>query len=174
MAGNPRTMWSGPAVPWSLSEAVERFLVALVVAVAAVVVARVVDARRPAPPTQSGVRSGWAPPGQLDRADFDGPARPWLVAVFTSATCESCKETTAKARVLGSDQVSFQEISWQDDRQLHDRYDVEVVPCTLIADSEGVVHAAFVGAPSATDLWAALAEARSPGVSPEPGIGRDL
>jgi len=27
---------------------------------------------------------------------------------------------------------------------------------------------------SATDLWAAVAEARNPGSSPEPGLGRDL
>jgi hypothetical protein len=152
---------------------VERFVVAAVLAVVAVVVARLVDRRRPEAPTQSGVRAGWAPPGQLDRADFDGPERPWLVAVFTSATCESCKETTAKAAVLASGEVAVQEISWQDRKDLHDRYDVEVVPCTVMADSEGVVHRAFVGAPSATDLWAALAEARSPGSSPEPGLGTD-
>jgi len=152
---------------------VERFVVAAVLAVVAVVAAQVVQRRRPEPPTQSGVRAGWAPPGQLDRADFDGPGRPWLVAVFTSATCASCKETTAKAAVLASGEVTVQEVSWQDRKDLHDRYDVEVVPCTVMADAEGVVHRAFVGAPSATDLWAALAEARSPGSSPEPELGRD-
>ena len=149
-------------------------MVAAVLAVVAVVASVLLQRRRPAPPTQSGVRAGWAPPGQLDRADFDGPARPWLVAVFTSATCESCKEAMAKASVLASGEVSVQEIAWQDRKELHDRYDVEVVPCTVMADAEGVVHAAFVGAPTATDLWAALAEARSPGASPEPDLGRDL
>jgi len=152
----------------------DRFAVAAVLAVAAVVVARLVERRRPAPPAQSGVRAGWAPPGQLDRDDFEGPARPWLVAVFTSATCGSCKEATAKAAVLASPEVAFQEIPWQERKDLHDRYDIEVVPTTVVADGEGVVHAAFVGAPTATDLWAALAEARSPGTSPEPGLGRDL
>jgi len=29
-----------------------------------------------------------------------------------------------------------------------------------------------VGVPSATDLWAALAEARAPGTSPEPDLGK--
>lgn len=152
----------------------ERFVVAAVVGLVAVVVAFVVERRRPDAPTQSGVRAGWAPPGQLDRADFDGPQRPWLVTVFTSATCESCQDATAKARVLASGEVSFQEVPWQDRKDLHDRYDIEVVPTTVIADADGVVHAAFVGVPSATDLWAALAEARSPGASPEPGLGRDL
>lgn len=152
----------------------ERFAIAAVLAVAAVVVARLLERRRPEPPTQSGVRAGWAPPGQLDRADFEGPDRPWLVTVFTSATCESCKEATAKAVVLASAEVAFQEVAWQERKDLHDRYDIEVVPTTVMADAEGVVHAAFVGAPSATDLWAALAEARSPGASPEPGLGKDL
>lgn len=151
----------------------ERFVVAAVLAALAVAVARLVERRRPAPPTQSGVRAGWAPPGQLDRDDFDEPARPWLVAVFTSATCDSCREATAKASVLASREVAFQEIPWQARSDLHDRYDIEVVPTTVMADAEGVVHAAFVGAPTATDLWAALAEARAPGSSPEPGLGRD-
>lgn len=151
----------------------ERLAVAVVLALVAVVVARVLERRRPAPPTQSGVRAGWAPPGQLDRDDFAGPDRPWLVVVFTSATCASCAEATAKAVVLASAEVAYQEVSWQDGKDLHDRYDIEVVPTTVMADTDGVVHAAFVGAPSATDLWAALAEARTPGSSPEPGLGRD-
>lgn len=150
----------------------ERLAVAAVLVVLAVVAARLIERRRPAPPTQSGVRAGWSPPAQLDRADFDGADRPWLVAVFTSATCESCRDTTAKARVLASGQVAFQDIPWQERKDLHDRYGVEVVPLTLVAGPDGVVRASFVGAPSATDLWAALAEARHPGASPEPDLGR--
>ena len=150
----------------------ERLAVAAVLVVLAVVAARLIERRRPAPPTQSGVRAGWSPPAQLDRADFDGTDRPWLVAVFTSATCESCRDTTAKARVLASGQVAFQDIPWQERKDLHDRYGVEVVPLTLVTGPDGVVRASFVGAPSATDLWAALAEARHPGASPEPDLGR--
>jgi hypothetical protein len=33
------------------------------------------------------------------------------------------------------------------------------------------VRAAFVGAVTATDLWAAVAECRRPGTSPEPELG---
>ena len=151
----------------------ERLAVAAVLIVVAVVVARLLERRRPAPPTQSGVRAGWTPPAQLDRSDFAGGDRPWLVAVFTSATCESCKATTAKASVLESPQVAYQDIPWQDRKDLHDRYGIEVVPLTLLVDPDGVVQASFVGEPTATDLWAALAEARAPGSSPEPGLGRD-
>lgn len=150
-----------------------RVILAVALAAVAVVVAKVLERRRPAPPTQSGVRAGWAPPEQLDRADFEAADRPWLVVVFTSATCDSCKDATAKAAVLASPQVGYQEVSWQDRKDLHERYGVEVVPCTLLVDAEGVVQGSFVGAYSATDLWAAMAEVRAPGSSPEPGLGRD-
>jgi hypothetical protein len=35
------------------------------------------------------------------------------------------------------------------------------------------VRAGFAGPVTATDLWAAVAEARQPGSSPEPQLGRD-
>lgn len=150
----------------------DRLIVAAVLVVLAVVVARLLERRRPAAPTQSGLRAEWTPPAQLDRDDFEGADRPWLVAVFTSATCDSCKATTAKACVLESPQVAFQDIPWQERKDLHERYGVEVAPLTLLVDDEGVVRASFVGEPTATDLWAALAEARHPGSSPEPDLGR--
>ena len=150
----------------------ERLVVAAVLIVVAVVVARLLERRRPAAPTQSGLRAGWTPPAQLDRHDFAGADRPWLVAVFTSETCDSCKATTAKARVLESPQVAFHDIPWQERKDLHERYGVEVAPLTLLADEQGVVTASFVGEPTATDLWAALAEARDPGSGPEPDLGR--
>ncbi len=147
----------------------ERLAIAAVLVVVAVVVSRLLQGRRPAPPTQP----RWEPPAQLDRADFDDAAKPWLVVVFTSATCESCRDATEKAKVLASSDVGFQDVSWQDRKDVHDRYSVEVVPTTVMADADGVVRASFVGFVTATDLWAALAEARSPGASPEPGLGRD-
>ena len=132
-------------------------LAALLVAVAAGVAAVLRRRTATAPPTQP----RWAVPTQIDRADFDDPARPWLVVVFTSATCESCTEATAKAAVLASAEVAVQDVAYQDRRALHQRYGVEAVPTILVADADGVVEASFVGVPSATDLWAALAEARA-------------
>lgn len=135
----------------------------------AVVVAVVVERRRPtAAPTQP---RRWTVPTQLDRADFAGVGVPWLVAVFTSATCDSCERVVPKVRVLASDSVAVDEVPWQSRKDLHDRYGVEVVPLTVVAGEDGVVRASFVGEPSATDLWAAVAEAREPGSSPEPGLG---
>ena len=58
-----------------------------------------------------------------------------------------------------------------DDRALHRRYDVQAIPMILVADAEGVVRRAFVGAPTPADLHEAVRAVRSPGSVPEPGPG---
>jgi len=143
---------------------VDRLLLAAALVAASAAVAAGLRRRRPAPPTQPRREV----PAQLDRADFERPEAPWLVVVFTSATCASCVEAVAKAAVLASPQVACQDVAWQDRRDLHDRYGVEVVPLTVVADAEGVVRASFVGRATATDLWAALAAARTEGRAPPP------
>ncbi|HNJ98833.1 MAG TPA: hypothetical protein PLV13_11945, partial [Ilumatobacteraceae bacterium] len=42
-------------------------------------------------------------PSQLDRADF-APDMPWVVAVFSSASCSTCADVKRKAAVLESPQ----------------------------------------------------------------------
>jgi hypothetical protein len=148
---------------------VERVVVALVLVAVAVAVALVLERRRtPAPPTQP---QRYEVPTQLDRADFDGSDRPWLVAVFTSSTCDSCAKVVPKARVLESDDVAVMEVPYQSRKDLHTRYAIDVVPLLVVADADGVVQASFIGNASATDVWAAVAEAREPGTSPEPDLG---
>ena len=143
-------------------------MVALVLIAIAAVVAVVLERRKPEPPTQP---RAYEVPTQLDRDDFDGADHPWLVAVFTSETCDSCAKVVPKARVLESAEVAVTEVAYQSRKDLHRRYAVDVVPLLVVADPEGVVQASFIGNMSATDLWAAVAEARSPGSSPEPGLG---
>jgi hypothetical protein len=145
----------------------ERALVFSALAVVALAAALILRRRRPEPPTQS----RWQVPVQLDRRDFDGGERPWLVVVFTSATCDSCAKVTEKAAVLASNEVAYQEVAYQSHKDLHQRYAVDVVPMLLVAGPDGVVRASFVGTPTATDLWAAVAEAREPGTTPEPDLG---
>ncbi|MBA3654386.1 MAG: hypothetical protein H0W70_09355 [Actinobacteria bacterium] len=145
----------------------ERLVLALVLIVAAAAVAAWLRRQRPEPPTQS----HYQVPTQLDRDDFDDGDRPWLVVVFSSTTCATCAEAVAKAEVAACGDVAVQDVSYQARADLHRRYAIEAAPTTVVADRDGVVHAAFVGAPSATDLWAAIAEARAPGSSPEPGLG---
>lgn len=131
-------------------------MLALAGVAVATVIAILVERRKPAAPTQP----SWTVPAQLDRDDFDGPTSPWLLAVFTSATCDSCAAAVAKANVVASDDVAVQEVEVAARKDLHDRYGIEAVPLILLADASGVVRTSFAGPPSATDLWAAVAEAR--------------
>lgn len=149
-----------------------QLLIALLLVAAAGGVAALIR-RREVPDPPSTPRS-YAAPAQLDRADFDRPDAPWLVVVFSSATCQTCALVLDKARVVASREVAVQDAEFTVSRQLHERYRIDAVPTVVVADADGVVRASFVGPMSATDLWAAVAEARNPGSSPEPGLGRDL
>jgi hypothetical protein len=141
----------------------ERIVLAVVLALAAIGVAAALQRRqRPDAP----VRTGYTMPAQLDRQDFAHPDLPWLVAVFTSATCASCRGVWERAQPLESASVAVQQIEHQADRALHDRYRIDAVPTTLVVDAEGVVAASFLGPVTATDLWAAVAEVREPGSTP--------
>jgi hypothetical protein len=135
---------------------VERPLLALAVVLVAGVAAWVVQRRRPEAPTGP----QWSIPGQVDREDFPGPGAPWLVAVFTSATCDACAETMTKAQALASPSLAVTEVELAAAPELHRRYSIDAVPLLVLADPDGVVRASFVGPPSATDLWAAVAEVR--------------
>ncbi|MDE0066899.1 MAG: hypothetical protein OXN44_08490 [Acidimicrobiaceae bacterium] len=111
-------------------------------------------------------------PRQLNRRDFDGATRPWLVAVFTASTCDTCAGVMERAKHLASGQVSVQELEHRSEAALHERYGVDSVPMVLIADETGAVQRAFLGPVTATDLWASLAELREPGtVSKDCNLG---
>ena len=133
-------------------------LVAVAVAVATVLARRGADA-----PEQG---ASWVVPTQLDRDDFVRPEAPWLVTVFSSSTCLACAGTWEKAEILDSPDVAVQRLDSIEDKPLHTRYKVDAVPMVLVADSTGMVCRSFVGEPTATDLWAALAELRDPGTVP--------
>lgn len=135
----------------------DRVLLALGIALAAGAVALVLRRRRPDPPMQSSGRI----PDQLDRADFVEPTTPWLVAVFTSVTCDACKDVTSKAEVLATSEVAVSVAEYPTRRDLHERYQIDAVPLVVIADPQGVVHKSFLGPVTATDLWAAVAAARA-------------
>ena len=140
-------------------------MLALVLVGLAVGVALVLRRRQPDAPTQR----RWTVPAQLDRRDFDRPDVPWLVAVFSSATCDACAGVVERARALDGDAVVVQEVQHQDRAALHERYHIDAVPTLVVADAEGVVRASFVGPVTATDLWATVAELREPGTLPEGG-----
>ena len=139
--------------------------IAAVVLVVAIAVALVVRSRTTVDePTQP---PGYPVPLALDRTDFVRPDVPWLVVAFTSATCLSCAESWDKVRLLESDVVAVQDVEVSAHKDLHERYGIEAVPMILIADEDGDVRASYVGTPTAADLWAAMAELREPGSTPE-------
>jgi Thioredoxin len=138
-------------------------IVAVMLAIA-VLISEVVKKRKPEPPTQK----KWGVPEQLDRKDFPRPEAPWLVVAFTSETCDSCEAVVPKVEVLASHEVSTAILTFQDYKEIHERYGIDAVPTVVIADSLGVVRSNFVGPASAADLWAAVAELREPGSTPPP------
>jgi hypothetical protein len=147
-----------------------QLVIACTIMVVAVGVAAVLRRRRSADPPSQPLRPG-SVPAQLDRNDFSRPEAPWLVAVFTSATCDACGLVRDKAVVLESDDVAVAEIEYPSSRATHDRYGIDAVPTLVIADHHGVVRRHFVGPVTATDLWAAVAEVRSSVEVDDGGVG---
>jgi hypothetical protein len=146
---------------------VDRLLIGGAIVVVVLAIAFLMRRRSPdAPP-----RDVYPVPRQLDRADFPRPDTPWLVAMFSSTTCESCRDLPPKLTALESRDVATCEIEASVRGDLHRRYEISAIPMTLVVDADGVVQRAFVGAFTATDLWAAVADARAPGSTPEPHIG---
>jgi hypothetical protein len=144
-----------------------RLVLAAALVVVAMGVAWLLQRRRPAAP----VRDVYPVPRQLDRADFRRADAPWLVALFSSTTCDSCQGLADKIAVLESPDVATCDVEFHAQPDVHRRYQISGIPTTVVADAEGVVRAAFVGQATATDLWAAVAECRAPGASPEPDLG---
>jgi hypothetical protein len=146
---------------------VVRLGIAIGLLLIAVAIAWLLERRRPSAPP----RDVYPVPRQLDRDDFPRPDAGWLVALFSSTTCDSCEGLPAKIAVLESGDVATCEVEFHEQGELHRRYEISGIPTTVVADADGVVRAAFVGVFTATDLWAAVAEARVPGSTPEPGLG---
>lgn len=136
----------------------ERLIIVVGVIAIAVIVAFVVQRRRPDPPTQA----RWSVPSQLDRSEFPQPETQWLVVVFTSKTCDACEGTVEKAKVMACAEVAVAEVEFSDQPDLHKRYDIDAVPTMVIADGQGIVRASFVGPPVASELWAAMSDLRGP------------
>jgi hypothetical protein len=142
----------------------------LAVAAAVIValsIAWVMKRRAPQAPTQG----RYHVPTQIDRADFPANRTPWLVVVFSSSTCDACADVASKAQVLCTSEVSVVNVEFQADKPLHERYGIDAVPTLVVVDANGVVCAGFIGPIKAQDLWAAVAECRQPGSTPEPHLG---
>lgn len=140
-----------------------RVLLVVVAMVFAISVSWGLRKRRPDAPTQV----TFTAPMQLNRADFESVGAPWLVALFSSSTCNTCADVAAKAAVLQSGDVAVANIDYVTNKDLHERYHIDAVPTLVIADAAGVVQRSFIGPVKAQDLWAAVANCREPGSAPE-------
>ncbi len=126
-------------------------LIVVVVVALAGVASVVAQRRRPDPPTSPRM----AVPQQLDRRDFADPDQPWLLVVFASETCASCRDAWDVIGAIDLDDVSVQRLDFPAARAIHDRYQIDSVPTTVLADHDGVVRWSALGAPAR----AAVAEA---------------
>ena len=138
-------------------------IVASIILLIAAILSFIVRRRKPDAPSQR----SHVVPQQLSRRDFEHSQKPWLLAVFTSSTCDACQDVATKAKVLASKDVVVQIIDYLDRRDLHARYSIDAVPTTVIADHLGVVRFGVLGPITATDLWAAMARCRDPQTSAE-------
>lgn len=137
---------------------VVRVVVAVAILVVAVAIAWWLDQRRVvAPPSQGRA----VVPRQLDRNDFPRTDASWLVVLFTSRHCDSCAGLVDKALPLESEEVAVVEVEYTVQPDLHERYQIDAAPITVLVDREGVTRGSFVGAFSAPELWSALAELRT-------------
>jgi len=91
------------------------------------------------------VTSGWSVPGHLSREDFEFLNEPWLVVVFSSESCETCKPVVAESMKLASLGIAIQEVAAETKKDLHEKYGIDAVPMLLLVDKFGVVRSSHLG-----------------------------
>lgn len=118
-----------------------RLIVLIVLAVAAVGVAFLLQRRRPEPPSAPSYRA----PTQLDRAEFAGPSELPFVVVFASTSCNSCPVVWEIVEASKTDDLVIERVNVEDDPKRHERYKIDGVPTTLVVGADGAVKASFFG-----------------------------
>ena len=96
-------------------------------------------------------------PAAIDRAAFeqaglDASPEAWLVATFTDRACRTCASTLERLGPLAGPGVVLVEVDAARHRALHNAYDVDAVPLTLVAGTDGAVLARILGPPTAADI----------------------
>jgi len=91
------------------------------------------------------VTSGWSIPGHLSREDFGFLDEPWLVVIFSSESCETCKPVVTKGMKLASLGIAIEEVAAETNKDLHEKYDIDAVPMLLLVDKFGVVRSSHLG-----------------------------
>mgnify|MGYP000352472290 CR=1 FL=1 len=124
------TCADGQARTLCRAETVPQFVIAAVVLVCALIVGTILRHRRSVDaPTQP----AFSAPAQVDRADFADAEAPWLVAVFSSASCAACADVAAKAKVLACAEVDVVDVQYPAAQALHRKYHIDAVPIVVVA-----------------------------------------
>lgn len=118
-----------------------RLLILVILVFVALGIAAVLRRRRPEPPSAPSYRA----PSQVDRSEFAGTPGTPLLAVFASATCNTCPMVWAEVVEYEGAGLDVERIDVQDDPKRHQRYRIDGVPTTLVIDGDGVVLASFFG-----------------------------
>ena len=86
-------------------------------------------------------------PIQVDRNDFEMPVMKWLLVFFSSESCSSCIQVREILSDIPLNSIHIQEVSFPQEKNLHNRYAINSVPIVLIANLEGVVIWSYAGVP---------------------------
>ncbi len=98
-------------------------------------------------------------PEHLDPARFALASGKWLIVVFSSATCETCRTVVDDIAAMAKADLLTIAVQFEQDPNLHRHYRIDAVPTTLIADPTGTVRKSFLGPVGRKALEIALAEA---------------
>ena len=134
----------------------DRLIIAAVLVALAVVVAYILDRRRPDAPFS--VLRG-AVPTRVRPQDVGLEPAPAIV-VFTEASCQSCQGAIQVVRGPAGAGLPVADIEFGVDRSLHERYEIDTVPATVVVDADGVVHGGWTGKVDVGELAQALLAAQ--------------
>jgi thioredoxin-like negative regulator of GroEL len=126
-----------------------RLAILLCLTVLAIIVAVALQRRRSEPPSSPSYRAV----SEIDRSEFAHPEEPILVVMFGSTTCDTCPIVWETIESIGA---PAERVDVQADPKRHQRYRIDGVPTTVIADSAGVVARTFFGPLSKAQIEEAL------------------
>lgn len=129
-----------------------RIGILVVLTVLALVVAVLLQRRRPEPPSSPSYRAI----AEIDRSEFAHREAPVLVAMFGSETCHTCPRVWEVIESIDRPGVAIERIDVQSDPSRHRRYRIDGVPTTVIADADGIVRRTFFGPVDRPTLIAVL------------------
>jgi thioredoxin-like negative regulator of GroEL len=128
---------------------VERLAILVGLTLIAVVVAMVLQRRRREPPSSPSYRAL----AEIDRTEFAHTAEPVVIVMFGSTTCHTCP---AVWETIQSLDVPSERVDVQSDPKRHQRYRIDGVPTTVVANAAGVVSKTFFGPVSPDELESAV------------------